>query len=71
MSYECLYTFTYINTYTSYITYARCTRQAGSGAAKKKAIRAQMLALRSSILADYKKNSRMANTALLLGPSGA
>jgi hypothetical protein len=30
-----------------------------------------MLALRSSILADYKKNSRMANTALLLGPSGA
>ena len=30
-----------------------------------------MLALRSSILADYKKNSRMANTALLLGSSGA
>jgi len=40
-----------------------------SAAAKKK-IKDQMLALRSSILADYKKNSKMANTALLLGPGG-
>jgi len=29
-----------------------------------------MLALRQSILSDYKKNSKMANTALLLGPGG-
>jgi hypothetical protein len=40
-----------------------------SAAARKK-IKEQMSALRSSILADYKKNSKMANTALLLGPGG-
>lgn len=40
-----------------------------SAAARRK-IKEQMSALRSSILADYKKNSKMANTALLLGPGG-
>jgi len=41
-----------------------------SAAARNSKIKQQMLSLRSSILADYKKNSKMANTALLLGPGG-